>query len=109
METYFYNRHSLMGVVLLIDIRRQPGKEELDLIKWLEKRHLPCLAVLTKADKFSRQKRHKRLALIAEDLGLEKNNVILFSAKSKLGRDVIWDEIDHLIMHTPPFLNQKLP
>lgn len=102
MESYLSNRRSLMGVVLLIDIRRQPGKEELDLIKWLEKRHLPCLAVLTKADKFSRQKRHKRLALIAEYLGLNKNNVILFSAKSKLGRDVIWDEIDHLIMNTPP-------
>ncbi len=97
MKTYLSNRKSLAGVVLLIDIRRQPGKEELGLIQWLEKSHLPCLAVLTKADKFSKQKRHKRLSLIADDLGVQKEAIILFSAKSKLGRDVIWNEIDHLV------------
>ncbi len=97
MKTYLSNRQSLAGVVLLIDIRRQPGKEELGLIQWLEKFHLPCLAVLTKADKFSKQKRHKRLKLIADDLGVQKETIILFSAKSKLGRDVIWNEIDHLV------------
>ena len=97
IKNYLSSRNSLVGVVLLMDIRRHPGKEELNLIQWLEISHLPWLAVLTKADKFSKQKRHKRLELISKDLGVTKDSVILFSAKSKLGRDIIWDEIDTFI------------
>ncbi len=97
IKNYLSSRNSLVGVVLLMDIRRHPGKEELNLIQWLEISHLPWLAVLTKADKFSKQKRHKRLELISKDLGVTKDSVILFSAKSKLGRDIIWNEIDTFI------------
>ena len=97
IKNYLSSRNSLVGVVLLMDIRRHPGKEELNLIQWLEINHLPWLAVLTKADKFPKQKRHKRLELISEDLGVTKDSVILFSAKSKLGRDIIWNEIDTFI------------
>ncbi len=97
IKNYLSCRNSLVGVVLLMDIRRHPGKEELNLIQWLEISRIPWLAVLTKADKFSKQKRHKRLELISEDLGVTKDSVILFSAKSKLGRDIIWNEIDTFI------------
>ncbi len=98
MEAYLSNRSNLMGVILLIDIRRQAEKEELDLIDWFEKNHTPCLVVLTKADKFSKQKRHQQLTLISKKLGIPDEHVILFSAKSKLGKDIIWNEIDNLIM-----------
>ena len=97
IKNYLFSRHSLVGVVLLMDIRRQPGKEELNLIQLFDNTDLPYIAVLTKADKFSKRKRHKRLELIADNLGVTKESVILFSAKSRLGRDVVWSEIDSFI------------
>ncbi len=97
IKNYLSNRNCLVGVVLLMDIRRSPGEEENNLINWLVNRDTPLLAVLTKADKLSKQKRYKRLELIAEDLGLPKKNLILFSAKSKLGKDMMWHEIDSLM------------
>ena len=98
IQNYLFSRRNLVGVVLLMDIRRQPGKEELGFIQWFDNNQLPYIAVLTKADKFSKQKRNQRLALIADDLGLQKEKIISFSAKSKLGMDMIWDEIDHLLL-----------
>ena len=51
VELYLSKRESLLGLVLLIDIRRDPGKEEFDLVKWLESHGMPYLIILTKADK----------------------------------------------------------
>ncbi len=98
IKSYLSTRHNLTGVILLIDIRRQPREEEFSLIQWFDERQIPCLAVLTKADKLSKQKRNKRLSLIADELGVQKNHIIMFSAKSKLGKNEVWNEIDNLIM-----------
>ncbi len=41
VETYLSCRKNLLGLILLIDIRRDPEKEELDLVRWLNKKKLP--------------------------------------------------------------------
>lgn len=46
------------AVVLIMDIRRVPGEDELGLIAWLAERGRPCIPVLTKADAF-RKRAHK--------------------------------------------------
>jgi len=97
VERYLSERSSLLGLILLVDIRRDPGREERDLVMWLESHEMPYLIVLTKADKLSRQKREKRIMAICSQLQRERNGVIPFSAKSKLGRDVVLNEIENLI------------
>ncbi|MBF0235661.1 MAG: YihA family ribosome biogenesis GTP-binding protein, partial [Desulfamplus sp.] len=89
VERYLNQRENLMGVVLLIDIRREPQKEEFQLMQWLVGRGIPCLRVLTKADKLSRQKQLNRVAAIAKLLMCSKEDIILFSATSKQGKDDI--------------------
>jgi len=34
VDRYLSVRKNLMGVILLIDIRRDPGKEEFELMNW---------------------------------------------------------------------------
>ena len=97
VELYLSKRTSLLGLVLLIDIRRDPGKEELDLVKWLESHGMPYLIILTKADKLSKTKQSKRVAAICSQLNREETGVILFSAKTSKGRDTLLDEINNLI------------
>lgn len=97
VNQYLSERNNLFGLVLLIDIRRDPEKEEFDLIGWLESHEMPHLVILTKSDKLSKTKQQKRLLSICSQLGREQNSVILFSSKTKKGRDTILGEIESLI------------
>ena len=96
VEQYLSLRKNLLGLILLIDIRRDPKKEEFDLMDWLEAHKMPYLVILTKSDKISKTKQKKRLLSICSQLKREENGVILFSTKTKMGRDTILDEIDNL-------------
>ncbi|MFO7886657.1 MAG: ribosome biogenesis GTP-binding protein YihA/YsxC [Desulfobacteraceae bacterium] len=96
VKNYFSSRKNLAGVVLLIDIRRDPGNEEMDLVAWLASRNIPCLIVLTKADKLSKTNQAKRHMLISKALDMDKKDLVRFSAKSRLGRETALDEIQWL-------------
>lgn len=97
IEKYLTLRETLNGIVSLLDIRRTPGPEELDLKGWLELNQIPCIWVLTKADKFSKTKRKNRQLAIGETMGLLPESLILFSAKTRLGRDAVWEAIRSLM------------
>ena len=97
VERYLSGRENLYGLILLIDIRRDPGKEELDLASWLSSHAMPFLVVLTKADKLSKTQQTKRMNAICSQLNRDKNGVILFSSKTRQGRETVLDEISNLI------------
>ncbi len=97
VEQYLSFRKNLYGLILLIDIRRDPKKEEFDLLEWLEAHEMPYLVILTKSDKLSKTKQKKRFLSICSQLQREENQIILFSTKTKKGRDTILDEIENLI------------
>jgi GTP-binding protein len=97
VETYLSSRQNLLGLVLLMDIRRDARKEEFEMAEYLTSKGMPFLVVLTKADKLSKTQQAKRLDAICSQLDRDKNGVILFSAKTRKGRQTILDEIDNLI------------
>ncbi|MCG8640460.1 MAG: ribosome biogenesis GTP-binding protein YihA/YsxC [Desulfobacterales bacterium] len=97
IERYLGSRSNLLGLILLIDIRRDPEKEEFEMMNWLENHGLPFLVVLTKADKLSKTRQQKRLNSICPQLNRDKNGVICFSSKTKKGRETVLGEIENLI------------
>ncbi len=97
VERYLTFRQNLLGLILLVDIRRDPAREELEMIQWLENQKIPYLVILTKSDKLSKPKQQKRLVSICAQLNRERNGVILFSSKTKMGRETVLDEIKNLI------------
>ena len=97
IETYLSTRKTLKGVALIMDIRRVPGIQDLNFIEWLYYYNLPGMLILTKADKLSKNKQLMQKATIAKALSVDKNDLILFSAKSRLGKDVVWNAIEGLI------------
>ena len=94
IETYLSSRKSLKGVLLIMDIRRSPGNEELNFIDWLEREGLACLMVLTKTDKLSKTRQKKQQAMIAAAVGRDKEELLLFSAKTRKGKTQIWQAIE---------------
>jgi len=97
VEKYFSARSSLRGVVLIMDIRRQPKDEEIDFIHWLKQSNIACILVLTKTDKLSRSGQIKQLQIIAKDLDVASTGLILFSAKTRKGREDVWGAINGLM------------
>ena len=97
VDTYLTHRPNLLGLVLIIDIRRDPQEEERNLAQWLITHDMPYLVVLTKADKLSKNRQQKRAAIISSQMNRTTGEVIVFSAKTRLGRETILDEINNLI------------
>jgi GTP-binding protein len=93
IETYLSGRKTLKAVVVIMDIRRIPRQEELNLLGWLAHYSIAGILVLTKTDKLSKNKQTKQQHLIARALERETEDFILFSAKTRRGRDALWDAI----------------
>lgn len=94
IETYLKGRSSLKAVVLILDIRRTPGIEEQNFIDWLALYGRQAIVVLTKADKLSKTKQKKQIQAIAAALDQDESALILFSAKTRLGKAVVWSAIN---------------
>ena len=97
IETYLSNRKTLKGVIVIMDIRRNPRQEEYNLLAWLDLYTIASIFVLTKTDKLSKNKQAQQQQLIARALERPKNDFILFSAKTRRGRDTLWRAILSLI------------
>jgi len=100
IETYLSGRKNLKGVVVIMDIRRIPRDEEHNLIAWLNHHSIERILVLTKADKLSKTKQQKQRAAVAGALAMDRNDLILFSAKSRQGREDLWQAIEKLLGNT---------
>ena len=98
IETYLSSRESLKGVILIMDIRRSPGNEELNFIDWLAREGLACLMVLTKTDKLSKTRQKMQQMMIAKAVGRNTEEMLLFSAKTKKGKTDIWQAIEALAL-----------
>lgn len=93
IETYLSSRKTLKGVVIIMDIRRLPREEEQNLMDWLAHYALASVLVLTKTDKLSKTKVIKQQNAIVKALAVAKEDVILFSAKTRRGKDAVWNAI----------------
>lgn len=90
IEQYLSSRENLKAVVLILDIRRTPNEEDAQLLNWLARREIASVLVVTKADKLSKTAQIKQLKIIAGALETDPDELVLFSAKSRQGRDVLW-------------------
>jgi GTP-binding protein len=94
VETYLRVRETLHLVVLILDVRRDPSEEDLQLIEWLPAYRIPFLLVLTKTDKVSNNEFAGRRGLIVKTISVPSETPLLaFSAKTGAGKEILWREI----------------
>jgi len=82
IEAYLKNRENLCGLVLIMDVRRDWAKEELELIHWCQFYKKPALILLNKSDKLSKTQGAKRKAIIEKQSGIP---ALLISSANKVG------------------------
>lgn len=97
IEGYLRGTKTLVGVVQLLDIRREPSDDDVAMIDYLAELELPTIVVLTKADKLSRLGAEERASEIMKNLSLEKDQTILFSSVTGQGRDELAQAVASLV------------
>ncbi len=108
IKTYLSTRETLKGVVFIMDMRRVPGIEEMELINWFYDIELNRIQVITKVDKLKRSKIKMHHSRIAQALGFEKNDFILFSAKSGLGKSDVWKAVESLLLSDMNLIEEEI-
>lgn len=83
IESYLAARTQLVGLVIVMDIRRDWSEDEDNLLKWMAPRQLPSVVALTKADKLSRSASLQRAREIQKKSGV--GHVLITSALKKEG------------------------
>lgn len=91
INDYLHKRFGLTGIIMIVDLRHPPSKDDVSMFQWLEQSDLPFLLVATKADKIARGQWGKHLQMIARGL---KNSpvalpVVAFSAESGAGLEEV--------------------
>src|SRR6185437_1704082 len=86
IESYLRRTSQLRGIVLLLDIRRQPSDDDQAMLDFLAETEVPTIVALTKTDKLSKTTARERAAEISRALHLDAGQVIPFSAQTGEGR-----------------------
>lgn len=91
LEEYFTERENLKAVVLLVDIRHEPTKDDVTMYDFLKHYELPVVVVATKLDKIPKGKRVQHIKRAADKLQLEQEDIILpFSSETGEGKEEAW-------------------
>jgi len=87
IESYLKLTPQLKGIVLLLDIRRDPSDDDRAMLDFLSEVGIPTIVAVTKADKLSRAAVDARVIALGRELGLSEEQLIPFSARTGQGRD----------------------
>lgn len=92
IEKYLSTRKNLSGIILLVDIRHAPTKDDVMMYDYIKNSGKDFVIVATKYDKIKRSMRDKQLKLIRETLHTSKDQkIIVHSSVDKTGRDELLD------------------
>lgn len=98
IETYLENSRNLKVVFVLLDIRREPNDLDNLMIKYLYHKMIPFKIIATKSDKLSSTQINKQKQVIASNLGVGKDDIIVTSAEKKAGIQKVFEAIDVFLL-----------
>ena len=96
---YILQRELLANVFLLVDVRLEAQKIDLEFIEWLGVSGIPFAIVFTKADKLSAGKVAQQVAAykrVLEETWEEMPPMFVTSAEKRQGRDELLDYVEQI-------------
>ncbi len=97
IESYLKRTPNLRGIVLLLDIRREPSDDDRHMLDFLSELEIPTVVAVTKTDKLGVAGAEARLVEIRRALSLEAEQVIAFSSSTGAGRSELGEAILSLV------------
>ena len=97
MEEYFHEREQLRVCIQILDLRHGPSKDDLTMLDFVRANGIPVLVVATKQDQCNQSETAKNRKMISEKCNVPLQNIILFSSKTRKGRDELMERIASFI------------
>ena len=96
IQDYLETRPNLKGLIILVDARHEPTKDDIAMYDYAQYLNLPILVVCTKMDKIKKSQINKVLSNLKKhlDLNYENVSVLTFSSVSKLHVKELGDWIE---------------
>lgn len=101
IESYLRRTTQLRGIVLLLDIRREPSDDDRAMLDFLSEVEVPTIVALTKMDKLGKVAAQTQVAGISRTLALQPDQVIPFSAVTGEGRIELAEAMMRLVEARP--------
>ena len=93
MENYLESRENLKMVFMLIDFRHKPTEDDVLMYNYLKHYNIPVTIICTKVDKVSKNSHQKQINIITKTLETTKEELVLFSSVTKMGRQEIHNKL----------------
>jgi GTP-binding protein len=101
MRTFFEKRSSLVGILFLMDVRREVTDEDVNLVQWFLSHDLNVLLILTKCDKLTKAQLGVIIRQRNEQLGLPPGMVVITSTIQKAGLPEVMSGLAGLLQNEP--------
>ena len=95
---YYNQERSFNLVIVLVDIRLEMQELDKQMIDFLQEKELPFVIALTKADKLSKSKQHSSAMKLANQFGVERDQMIITSSKTGVGMDELKKRIEAAVL-----------
>lgn len=97
MERYVASNRKKL-VFVLLDIRRIPSEEDMEMLIWLDHHDIPFKIIFTKMDKVSNNEKFKCLKDIRKKVEFHNDDVFFHSSLNDTGKEDILNYIDSLLI-----------
>ena len=97
IRKYILTRQNLLTLFLLIDLRHEPQKNDIEFLEWLGVSQIPVTLIFTKSDKLKRQEVDKNFSYYRKYLlnsWEDLPEMIITSAETSVGRDEVLDFVE---------------
>ncbi len=88
IERYIISKRKKL-VFVLLDIRRIPSEEDIEMLRWLDFHELPFKIIFTKTDKISNNEKFRLLKDIRKKIEFHNEDVFFYSSLSHKGREEV--------------------
>jgi len=97
IERYLLERETLKMVLLIVDLRHPPSKDDELMYDWLKHYEIPICVVATKADKIPKSRWQKHVKQMKEGLLMRKtDSFVMYSSETGVGKDELWAHIESI-------------
>ena len=98
IDGYLLNRAALKLVILMIDFRHKPTKDDVIMYEYLKYYQKSVIVVCTKKDKVKKSEYAKNLKLIRSTLKLkDEDNLIVTSSETREGREDFYQILEQYL------------
>lgn len=98
INEYLYARENLKEVFLLVDIRHEPTKLDVQMYDWIIESGFTGFVIATKYDKISKNKLAKHIKAIKKKLNIEDEGLIFaYSSENKHNLSVIHEQVNVIV------------